>query len=120
MALSMDEQRILAEIEEHFTRSEPALAARLSTLSRPRLADALRSPRTRLLASVAAMATLVIMSVLVYAFISLRGLPQRGFAGRPSASPGHHPVMTVPVARHARTPTAPRASPARVGAHRMS
>jgi len=36
MALSMDEQRILAEIEQQLTRNDPSLATRLSTFGRRR------------------------------------------------------------------------------------
>ena len=38
MALSMDEQRILAEIERQLADDDPSLAARLSTFGRPGLA----------------------------------------------------------------------------------
>ncbi len=84
MALSMEEQRILAEIEEHFTRAEPSLAARLTAFGNPHqsLAGLLRSPRGRLLASLAALALLLLMSMLVYLLFSLRGLPQRGMTGQ--------------------------------------
>jgi Protein of unknown function (DUF3040) len=47
MALSMEEQRILAEIENELARSEPALAAYLSAFGQAGRAVTLRSPRAR-------------------------------------------------------------------------
>jgi Protein of unknown function (DUF3040) len=90
MALSMEEQRILAEIERGLTRTDPRLAARLAGFQRPGvLAGRLRSPRQRALASLAALAMLLLMSVLVYLVVSLRGMPQRGTTGRPATTPQH-------------------------------
>lgn len=105
MALSMEEQRILAEIEQHLTRAEPALAARLARLGSPRanLAGVLRSPRGRLLAGLAALALLVLMSLLVYLMISLRGMPQRAVNGHPAAGPQHR----VLIAQAGRSRTSP-------------
>jgi hypothetical protein len=115
MALSMEEQRILAEIEQSLTRAEPVLAARLSRLEHPRpsLATVLRSPRGRMLASLAALMTLVLMSTLVYLFIAWRGIPQRGPHVRPSAVP-RHPVISVMGPRHTadRSPVGRSALPA--------
>jgi hypothetical protein len=45
------------------------------------------------LVSLAAIAVLVIMSMLVYLMISLRGMPQRAVGGRPAATPQHRVVM---------------------------
>ena len=55
MALSMEEQRILAEIEQRLAKSEPALAARLASFGRPGPVNVLRSPRVRVLASCVAL-----------------------------------------------------------------
>lgn len=95
MALSMEERRILAEIEQHLTRDEPALAARLARFEHPHpgMAGVLGTPRGRLLASLAALATLVLMSMLVYLLLSLRGIPQRGFGGRPTAAANQHGLI---------------------------
>ena len=108
MALSMEEQRILAEIEQELARSEPALAVRLSTFSRPSplgpLRDHLRSPRVLVVASVVAVLLLTVVPVVVYALVSLRGMaPGRGHAvtGHAAVSAQHHaapvhPVMSAP------------------------
>ena len=109
MALSMEEQRILAEIEQSFARSEPVLAGRLARLEHPHqtLTGVLRSPRGRLVASLAALALLVLVSMVVYLFITLRGIPQRGVSSRPSASPRHPATATL-----GRTPGRPGSTPA--------
>lgn len=93
MALSMDEQRILAEIEQELSRAEPALAVRLSTFRSPGVMAVLRSPRARLLVTLAAAITLAMVSMVVYALVSLRGAPQR--VTGPTAAPGQSSV-TVP------------------------
>jgi hypothetical protein len=95
MALSMDEERILAEIEQHLTKSEPALAARLTSFGRSGPVSRLRSPRIRILASCLALVTVTIVSLIVYALLPLRAVPDRGGAGRANASP-RQPTMTAP------------------------
>jgi DUF3040 family protein len=92
MALSMDEQRILAGIEERLTRSEPGLAARMSAFGDQEGSGLPRSLRARQVASVAALVVLVVTSVVVYTVLSVRGAPQRGntsggLPGHPSAAP---------------------------------
>lgn len=107
MALSMDEQRILAEIEQELSRAEPVLASRLLTFRRPSLSAVLRSPRARLLVTLGAAITLAVVSMVAYALVSLRGAPQRGVTG-PTAAPGHS-SMTVSRA-HSGTRRPPPAS----------
>jgi hypothetical protein len=51
MALSMDEQRMLAEIERRLAAEDPGLAAKLSSFRRPGPAARLRSPRGKVLGS---------------------------------------------------------------------
>jgi hypothetical protein len=104
MALSMEEQRILAEIENELARSEPALAARLAAFGRPGRAALLRSwrsPRTLVVASLAALLLLTVVPVVVYAFVSLRGQSQAVPAGHPAVFAQHqavppHPIMSAP------------------------
>ena len=107
MALSMEEQRILAEIEQELERSEPMLAACLTMFSRPGRTGLWRVPGTRrrppwllAVASVAALVLLTVLPVAVYAMVALRAAPSRP-AGHPAASsPPHamlrHPVMSAP------------------------
>jgi hypothetical protein len=95
MALSMDEQRILAEIEQHLAKSEPKLAARLTSLEHPGSTNPLRSPRIRIVASCLALVTVTIVSLIVYALMPLRAMPDRGGAGRATSAP-RQPTMTAP------------------------
>ncbi len=71
MALSMDEQRILEEIERRLADEEPVLAARLTAFGHPGLGITLRSRRGRMLASLIALVTLAVISVAVYAVLPL-------------------------------------------------
>jgi hypothetical protein len=107
VALSMEEQRILAEIEQELERSEPVLAACLTMFSRPGRAGLLRvpgagsrSPRVLAVASVAAVIMLTVLPVVIYALVALRGAPLNRPAGHPAASSApravQHPVMTAP------------------------
>ena len=93
MALSMEEQRILAEIEQRFAKSEPALAARLASFGRPGPVNVLRSPRVRVLASCVALVVVTVVSLIAYALLPLRALPDRS-SGR-STPASRQPTMTV-------------------------
>jgi hypothetical protein len=73
MALSMDEQRMLAEIEKRLTADDPGLASCLSTFRRPGPATVLRSPRARILGSLFTVLLVAMVSLMVYAMIPFRG-----------------------------------------------
>ena len=88
MALSMDEQRMLAEIERRLAAEDPGLAVRLSTFKRSGPAVRLRSPRSRIIGTVFAVAAAIVLSVMVYAMIPFRvHAPTRG-ATNPQATGG--------------------------------
>jgi hypothetical protein len=90
MALSMDEQRMLAEIERRLAAEEPGLAARLSSFRRPGPGAILRSPRARIVGSVFTVALVAIVSLVIYAMIPLRAANSTrtaDFTSRPQASP---------------------------------
>ena len=93
MALSMEEQRILAEIEQRLAKTQPALAARLASFGRPGPANVLRSPRVRVLASCAALVVVTVVSLIAYAMLPLRALPDR--AGGRATPASRQPTMTV-------------------------
>jgi Protein of unknown function (DUF3040) len=106
MALSMEEQRILAEIEQELVRSEPMLAACLTMFSRPGRSVLLRPPRSTkarspwplAVASLAALVMLTVMPVVIYALVALHGAPQGRPAGHPAASSASHAVTPQPLA----------------------
>ena len=72
MALSQDEQRVLAEIERRLAAEDPRLASSLSTFRRPRPASVLRSPRARIIGSLFTVLLVAIISLMVYAMIPFR------------------------------------------------
>jgi hypothetical protein len=72
MALSMDEQRILAEIERRLAADDPYLAGNLSAFTRPRLGASIRAAKGRLLAAVAAVAAVAIAALMIYSFVPFR------------------------------------------------
>jgi hypothetical protein len=109
MALSMEEQRILAEIEEQLTRTEPALATRLAAFRGPRLATLAHSPRARFAFSLAALIGVLLISVALYAFAALRVMQERSPGNRVSAPP--RAVLTPPGAGSATRSRPPAVAP---------
>ena len=99
MALSMDEQRILAEIEQHLAKSEPALAARLGSFGRSSPAGVLHSPRARIVASCVALVVVTAVSLIVYALLPLRAVSDRGGSARAT------PVARQPTMSASQRPT---------------
>ncbi|HEY3734584.1 MAG TPA: DUF3040 domain-containing protein, partial [Streptosporangiaceae bacterium] len=61
MALSMDEQRMLAEIERRLAAEDPGLATRLSSFRRPGPAARLRTTRGKIIGSIC---TVVLLAVI--------------------------------------------------------
>ena len=72
MALSMDEQRMLAEIERRLAAEDPGLASCLTTFRRPGPATVLRSPRARIIGSLFTVLVVAMVSLMVYAMIPFR------------------------------------------------
>ena len=105
MALSMDEQRILDEIERGLASADPLLAARLSSFGFQRTALTLRTRRVRLAVSFITLVVVAAMSLVVYALVPFRTVADRHAPGRSSASPGQS-ALTVP----SRSPGSPSAS----------
>ena len=82
MALSMDEQRALAEIERRLAADDPGLATCLTAFRRPGPANVLRSPRARIVGSLFTVLLVAMVSLMVYAMI-----PFRTHGGRAPATP---------------------------------
>jgi len=81
MALSMDEQRALAEIERRLAADDPGLATCLTAFRRPGPANVLRSPRARIVGSLFTVLLVAMVSLMVYAMI-----PFRTHVARPSVT----------------------------------
>ncbi|HEY4463511.1 MAG TPA: DUF3040 domain-containing protein [Streptosporangiaceae bacterium] len=120
MALSMDEQRMLAEIERRLAAEDPGLAARMSSFRRPGPANIFRSARARVIGSVLTVVVVATVSLLVYAMLPFRSGTARTLGGHPVASRGL-PMMTVSGAGagQAKTGTA-KTSPAKTSPAKAS
>jgi DUF3040 family protein len=117
VALSMDEEHILAEIEQRLAKSEPALAARLASFGRPGPRALLRSFRVRMLGYCALLVAITVVSLTAYALLPLRAMPARGAGGRSTSAP-RHPTMIAahkqaPPRLAGRQPATPAATPFR-------
>ena len=82
MALSMDEQRMLDEMERNLAGDDPLLAARLTSFGRPGLAVLLRARRVRIVLSVLALLVIAAVSLVVYALAPFRVSFDRAIPGR--------------------------------------
>jgi len=72
MALSQDEQRMLAEIERRLAADDPGLASCLTAFRRPGPAAVLRTPRARIIGSLFTVLLVAMVSLMVYAMIPFR------------------------------------------------
>jgi Protein of unknown function (DUF3040) len=77
MALSMDEQRMLAEIERRLAAQDPGLASRLSTFRRPGPAAGLRTKRGKIRGSICTIVLLAVIGITVYAMTPFRAYGQK-------------------------------------------
>src|SRR5271154_572760 len=101
MALSMDEQRMLAEIERRLAAQDPGLATRLSTFRRPSPATGLRTTRGKIIGSICTIVLLAVIGITVYAMTPFRAYGQKT---KPAAT-------TTSVSAPAGTATVHRSSP---------
>lgn len=92
MALSQDEQRVLAEIERRLANDDPGLASSLTAFRRPGPAKILRrSPRVRIVGSLFAVLLVAMVSLTVYAMIPFRAHLPRQPAPTPAAASATQP-----------------------------
>jgi len=111
MALSQDEQRVLAEIERRLVAEDPRLASSLATFRRPTPAALLRSPRARILGTLFSVLLVAAVSLMFYAMSPFRHPDQRVPAPPTAASQNRATIATTGSANqlHA-TQQAPNAS----------
>jgi hypothetical protein len=110
MALSMDEQRALAEIERRLTADDPGLAACLTAFRRPGPARVLRSPRARIIGSLFTVLLVAMVSLMVYAMIPFRSHVARTGSATPSASVQDKVSITASGGPHSSPPASANAS----------
>lgn len=91
MALSMDEQRMLAEIERRLAAEDPGLATRLSSF-RSGPAAGLRTPRGRLIMLACMIALIAVVSAAIYVLVPFRPHTLKA----PSTPLSSHPTVTGP------------------------
>jgi len=95
MALSQDEQRMLAEIERRLAADDPGLASCLTTFRRPGPGTVLRSPRARIIGSLFTVLLVAMVSLMVYAMIPFRTHMLRHSPPATASAPTHTSVSAV-------------------------
>ncbi|HEY2551253.1 MAG TPA: DUF3040 domain-containing protein [Streptosporangiaceae bacterium] len=105
MALSMEEQRILDEMEVRLTDDDPGLAARLASFGRPGLSAMWQSGRLRLPALLVAVGLVAIVALMAYSTIAVRTSVARQEAARHQPPPASRVTQAstaraVPSAHH--------------------
>jgi hypothetical protein len=124
MALSMDEQRALAEIERRLAADDPGLATCMTAFRRPGPARVLRSPRARIIGSLFTVLLVAMVSLMVYAMIPFREqtvhTPATPSAGTPGTtaisatgsggSPPSHPPASASVSATSRSTSSAKPS----------
>jgi Protein of unknown function (DUF3040) len=66
VALSMEEQRVLDEMERNLAAEDPRLAARLGAFGQQRLRSPLRSQQVRTISGVLALALIAAVTIMVF------------------------------------------------------
>jgi hypothetical protein len=94
MALSMDEQRILAEIERRLAAEDPGLASRLSSFRRPGPTVKLRTTRGMVIGALLGIALIGAISILVFTMMPFRAHPYKP-ANTTSAQVRNGPVANT-------------------------
>ncbi len=95
MALSQDEQRMLAEIERRLAADDPGLASCLTTFRRPGPGTVLRSPRARIIGSLFTVLLVAMVSLMVYAMVPFRAHMTRHAPPQASSAPANTAVSTA-------------------------
>ena len=103
MALSMDEQRMLADIERRLSADDPGLASCLTTFRRPGPATVLRSPRARIIGSLFTVLLVAMVSLMVYAMVPFRAHTLRNAPPQTSSAPASTAISAVTSSKPNRT-----------------
>ena len=95
MALSQDEQRMLAEIERRLAADDPGLASCLTTFRRPGPGTVLRSPRARIIGSLFTVLLVAMVSLMVYAMVPFRAHMPRNVPPQTSSAPARTATLSA-------------------------
>ena len=95
MALSQDEQRMLAEIERRLAADDPGLASCLTTFRRPGPGTVLRSPRARIIGSLFTVLLVAMVSLMVYAMVPFRAHMPRHAPPQASSAPANTAISAA-------------------------
>ena len=119
MALPMDEQRILEEMERMLAADDPRLAARLAAFGRPGISEMLRTRRARAAIALMALALVAAVAIVMYMMSTVR----LGAGSAQGQRPVHHAKGlagpgNAPVTAGAARPGA--SSPGRLGVARAA
>jgi hypothetical protein len=117
MALSMDEQRMLAEIERRLAAEDPGLATRLSSFRRPRPAARFRTTRGKIIGSICTVILLAVIGFTVYAMVPFRSSTSKTPLTRQSSA---SPSVSAPARTGQASAGAPVGSAAPGGVQRLS
>jgi Protein of unknown function (DUF3040) len=90
VALPMDEQRILDEMERMLAADDPRLAARLAAFGQPGFGHVLRTRRARATMSVMVLVLIAAVAAVIYMMSAFRP------SGVPSRHPGQSTVSSPP------------------------
>ncbi len=108
MALPMDEQRILEEMERVLAADDPKLAARLAAFGQPGFGHVLRSRRARATLSVVLLVLIAAVAAVIYMMSAFR-------PGNPGNSPGQHSSQRATPPPGRTTPTSGSISRTSIG-----
>ena len=113
MALSMDEQRMLAEIERRLAAEDPGLATTLTSFRRPGPAAGFRTTRGKVIGSLCTVVLLAVIGLTVYAMIPFRAQSSKTLVSR---QPSARPTVSAVLRSGAASATAASVSAGRVPA----
>ncbi len=121
MALPMDEQRILEEMERMLAADDPKLAARLAAFGQPGFGHVLRTRRARATMSAMALVLIAAVAAVIFMMSSLRPGGATNGTGQRSAQVARHGGATNGTGqRSAQVATRPPVRPAKTAEVRVS
>jgi len=110
VALSMEEQRILDEMERNLAADDPRLATRLGSFGQQRMSSAIRSQQARTIGGVLALALIAAITIMVFVVSPFATHARHGGVKPTSRASATASGSTVGPAGNANPPTAHTAS----------